>query len=61
MKKVISLIKKVIIASIILFTYNRLAISFDAVIPINIITIILVSIFGIPVIIALIIFGYLFF
>lgn len=61
MKKIMCFIKKVIIASIILFTYNRFAISFDAVIPINIITIILVSFFGIPVIISLIIFGYLFF
>ena len=61
MKKIMCFIKKVIIAAIILFTYNRFAISFDAVIPINIITIILVSFFGIPVIISLIIFGYLFF
>lgn len=60
-KKIGRIIKQVIMAFVLLYTYNRFAVSFNAVIPINFITIFIVSIFGIPVIVGLVIFNYVFY
>ena len=60
-KKIGIIIKKIIMAAVLLYAYNRFAVSIDAIIPINFLTIIGVSILGIPVIVGLVIFNILFF
>ena len=55
-KKIMKFIKKIIVSMIIIFAYNKISFSLNAMIPINLITIILVSFFGIPAIIMLVVF-----
>lgn len=59
MKKIIDLLKKVIFSGFILYGYNLIAVNFNMIIPINIITIIFVSILGTPAMFALILFKIL--
>ena len=61
LKKLGIIIKKMIMAAVLLYAYNRFALSIDAIIPINIITIVGVSILGIPAIVCLVIFNIVFF
>lgn len=60
-KKLFKLVKKVIMAAILLYAYNRFAVSFGATIPINLITIVFVSIFGIPAMVGFVLFNFIFF
>lgn len=55
-KKVMKFIKKIIVSMIIIFAYNKISFSLNAMIPINLITIILVSLFRIPAIVMLVVF-----
>ena len=59
MKNVLGLIKKVILSFVILYTYNLIAVNFNMVIPINIITIGLITFLGTPSLLALILFKVL--
>ena len=61
LKKFFLVLKKVIMAAILLYAYNKLAISFNAIIPINIVTIAFVSVLGIPAMVGLVLFDLLFF
>lgn len=54
LKKIYSLIKKIIVGAFILYSYNLLAVSFNLMIPINFITIGLVSFLGLPALLALV-------
>lgn len=56
LKKIIKLIKKVVMAAILIFAYNKVSLSLNATIPINFGTIFFVTIFGIPAIFFLVIF-----
>ena len=56
MKKVLSLLKKVILSFIILYGYNLIVSNFNMVIPINIITVGVVAILGVPSLVALLLF-----
>lgn len=53
MKKILNLLKKVVMSFIILYSYNLIASNFNMVIPINIITVGVVAILGVPSLIAL--------
>ena len=53
-KTIVNILKKFIFGFIILYGYNLIASSFNMTIPINIITIILVSVLGAPALFALI-------
>lgn len=53
MKKILNLLKKVVMSFIILYSYNLIALNFNMVIPINIITVGVVAILGVPSLIAL--------
>lgn len=55
-KKIMKFIKKIIVSMIIIFAYNKISFSLNAMIPINLITIILVSLFRIPAIVMLVVF-----
>jgi len=48
MKVVLSLVKKIIFGFLILYGYNMIAVNFNLVIPINVITVGLVSVLGFP-------------
>lgn len=56
MKSILNLIKRVVLSFAILYTYNLIAVNFNMVIPINIITISLITFLGVPSLIALILF-----
>lgn len=53
MNKVFSLLKKIILSYIILYGYNLIASQFNMVIPINIVTVSLITFLGFPCLIAL--------
>lgn len=54
-KKLYSLLKKIVISAFILYGYNLIVTPLNLIIPINIITILLLTLFGIPALFALII------
>lgn len=56
-KKIFNIIKKIVVAVLLIYGYNKLALPLDIVIPMNIFTILLVTLFGIPSILMLILFS----
>lgn len=56
-KKIFNIIKKMVVAVLLIYGYNKLALPLDIVIPMNIFTILLVTLFGIPSILMLILFS----
>lgn len=56
MSPVIKIIKKIIFSSFLLYGYNLIAVNFNMIIPINIYTVLFVSILGFPSVLALILF-----
>ena len=54
MQNVIELLKKIIMSYIVLYGYNLIAANFNMLIPINLITVLLVTILGVPSLIALV-------
>lgn len=57
LKKIFHIIKKFIVAALLMYAYNKMALPLDIFIPINIFTILLVTLCGIPSIIMLILFS----
>lgn len=60
MKNILEIIKRILLSFAILYTYNLIAVNFNMVIPINVVTILLITFFGTPSLIALILFKTLF-
>ena len=56
-KNIFNVIKKIIMSILFIYAYNKLALPLDVVIPMNIITVLLVSTFGIPSILMLVLFS----
>ncbi|MDO5002623.1 MAG: pro-sigmaK processing inhibitor BofA family protein [bacterium] len=56
MKKVFEILKKVVLSFVILYSYNLIAVNFNMIIPINLFTVLIVSILGAPALLALILF-----
>ncbi len=56
MKFLIRIIKKIVFASILIYSFNTFGVSLDLIIPINIFTVLLVTFFDIPAMICLILF-----
>lgn len=54
MKKIISLFKKIIFSFVILYSFNTIGSNFSLVIPINVITLSLVTFLGFPALLSLI-------
>lgn len=54
MKIIFSGIKRIILGFLILYSYNMIAMEFNLIIPINVITVLLVGIIGLPALFALI-------
>ena len=53
-KKIGSFLKRIIVSAFILYGYNLIAAPLNIIIPINVITVLLLSIFGIPALLSLI-------
>ena len=60
LKKLCSLVKKIIIGFLFIYAYNIIVFPINAVIPINIFTVLLVIFFGFPALIAISLFPFLF-
>lgn len=54
MKYIVAVLKKIILGFIILYGYNMIAVQFNMVMPINILTVLLVSFLGFPALFALV-------
>lgn len=59
LKKLFNIIRKLVVAVLLIYAYNKLAVPLNIVIPINIITVLLVSLGGIPSIMMLVLFSLL--
>ena len=59
LKKFLVLLKKIIISVLLIYAYNKLSLPLNIIIPINLMTIFLVTLFGIPSILMLILFSLL--
>ncbi len=53
MKYLISLLKKIVLGFVILYGYNMISVNFNLIIPINFVTVGLVSLLGFPALFAL--------
>lgn len=53
MKNILLIVKKIIMSYVILYGYNLIAVNFNMVIPINVITILLITVLGVPSLLAL--------
>ena len=54
MKIIVSILKKIILGFIILYGYNMIAVQFNMVMPMNVLTVLLVSFLGFPALFALV-------
>ena len=59
MKNIMLLIKKIVLSAFVLYGYNLIAVNFNMIIPINYITVGLMTVLGAPVLIALVLFKIL--
>lgn len=59
MKKIIELVKKIVISGFLLYGYNLIAVNFNMILPINIITILSITFLGSPALFALVLFKIL--
>lgn len=57
LKKFLNLIKKIIVAVLLIYAYNKLALPLDVIIPINVVTVLIVTLCGIPSILMLVLFS----
>lgn len=60
MKKIVECFKRIIISGFILYGYNLIAVNFNMILPINIITLLSIAFLGTPVLFALVLFRILF-
>lgn len=59
LKNIMLLIKKIVLSAFVLYGYNLIAVNFNMIIPINYITIGLMTVLGAPVLVALVLFKIL--
>lgn len=59
-RKIYNIIKKFVLAVLFIYAYNKLALPLDVFIPMNIFTIILVAICGVPSILMLVLYSLIF-
>lgn len=59
MKNIILLIKRIVLSAFVLYGYNLIAVNFNMIIPINYITVGLMTVLGAPVLVALVLFKIL--
>lgn len=59
MKKIVGLVKKIVISGFLLYGYNLIAVNFNMILPINLITILSITFLGSPALFALVLFKIL--
>lgn len=59
LKNIMLLIKKIVLSAFVLYGYNLIAVNFNMIIPINYITVGLMTVLGAPVLVALVLFKIL--
>lgn len=59
LKNIMLLIKKIVLSAFVLYGYNLITVNFNMIIPINYITVGLMTILGAPVLVALVLFKIL--
>ncbi len=59
MKKIIELFKKVVVSGFLLYGYNLIAVNFNMILPINLVTLLSITLLGTPALIALVLFRIL--
>jgi hypothetical protein len=59
LKKVFNICKKFVLAGLLLYAYNSINVFSGGVVPINFITLFLVTLFGVPALFCLILFSFL--
>lgn len=59
MKKIIELFKKVVVNGFLLYGYNLIAVNFNMILPINLVTLLSITLLGTPALIALVLFRIL--
>jgi hypothetical protein len=57
LKKIFNVLKKIIMSVLFIYAYNKLTLPLDVVIPMNVITVCLVALCGIPSILMLVLFS----
>lgn len=57
LKKIFGVIKRVVMAVLFIYAYNKFALPLNVIIPINMITVLLVSLCGIPSVLMLVLFS----
>ena len=60
LQKIFNIIKKIIMSVLFIYAYNKLALPLNVIIPMNIITVCLVALCGIPSILMLVLFSLIF-
>ena len=60
MKKIVGIVKKIVISGFLLYGYNLIAVNFNMILPINIITLLSIAFLGTPALFALVLFRILF-
>ncbi len=60
MKKLVECFKRIVISGFILYCYNLIAVNFNMILPINIITLLSITFLGTPALFALVLFRILF-
>ena len=60
MKRIFSYFKRVVISGFILYGYNLIAVNFNMMLPINVITLLFITFLGAPALFALVLFRILF-
>lgn len=57
LSKIIAVVKRIIMAALFIYAYNKLTLPLNIIIPINVITVLLVALCGIPSILMLVLFS----
>ena len=60
MKRIFSYFKRVVISGFILYGYNLIAVNFNMMLPINVITLLFITFLGVPALFTLVLFRILF-
>ena len=59
LKKILSIVKKIVLSAFVLYGYNLIAVNFNMIVPINYVTVGLMTFLGAPALVALVLFKIL--
>lgn len=59
MKKIFEIVKRIIVSGFLLYGYNLIAVNFNMILPINVVTLLSITFLGAPALVALVLFKIL--